>query len=212
MFAFASEIKALLAVPNVPSQINEVKIAYHLQPNFLGHDKDLTFYKDIFRLPPGHNIIVTEKGAHRHSYWALDPKRELRLKSDDQYSEAFREIFTDAVRCRLRSAFPVGSTLSGGLDSSSITCTARYLLASQRDGLLHTFSAIFPDLPERERRKIDERPFVEAVVAMGGLIPHYIRADRLSPLEHMERVLWHEDEVVFAPNLYMHWGLYKEAQ
>ena len=210
-FAFASEIKALLGVPDVPSRINEVKIAYHLQPNLLGQDKEITFYQDIFRLPPAHKMTVTANGARRHSYWSLDPERELRLKSDDQYSEAFRETFIDAVRCRLRSAFPVGSTLSGGLDSSSIACTARDLLAGQRDGCLHTFSAIFPELPERERRKIDERPFVEAVVAMGGVMPHYIRADRLSPLEDMERVLWHEDEAVFAPNLYMHWGLYKEA-
>lgn len=212
IFAFASEIKALLGSLSAPFRINELKIAFHLQPNFLAQDKEMTFYQDILRLPPAHKMTVTANGAQRHSYWSLDPERELRLKSDDQYSEAFRELFMDAVRCRLRSAFQVGSTLSGGLDSSSIVCTARNLLAGRQDGCLHTFSAIFPDLPERERRKIDERPFVDAVVAMGGLIPHYIRADHLSPLEDMKRVLWHEDEVVFAPNLYMHWGMYKEAQ
>lgn len=212
IFAFASEIKALVEVPNVPSRINELRIAYHLQPDFLSRDKAITFYQDIFRLPPGHKMMLTGGGAHVHSYWSLDPQRELRLKSDDQYSEAFREIFIDAVRCRIRSAFQVGSTLSGGLDSSSIACTARDLLVGQGNGGLHTFSAIFPELSERELRKIDERPFVDAVVAMGGLIPHYIRADRLSPLEDIERVLWHEDEAVVAPNLYMHWSLYKEAQ
>ena len=212
IFAFASEIKALIEVPNVPSRINEVSIAYYLQPDLLVQDKDITFYRDIFRLPPGHKMFVTAKGAHRHSYWSLNPERELRLKSDDQYSEAFREIFIDAVRCRLRSAFKVGSTLSGGLDSSSIVCTARDLLMGQGNDCLHTFSAIFPELPERERRKIDERPFVDAVVAMGSVIPHHIRADRLGPLEDIERVLWHEDEAIYAPNLYMHWGLYKEAQ
>ena len=211
MFAFASEIKAVIGVPNVPSQLSELRIAYHLQPDFLGQDKEITFYKDVFRLPPGHKITVTTKAAHRHSYWSLDPERELRLKSNDEYSDTFREIFVEAVRCRIRSAFPVGSTLSGGLDSSSIACAARDLLASQRDVRLHTFSAIFPGVPERELRKIDERPFVDAVVATGGFIPHYIRADCLSPLQDMEQVLWHEDEVVFAPNLYMHWGLYKEA-
>lgn len=212
VFAFASEIKGLMVLRDVPSRINEVKIAFHLQPNFLEQDKEMTFYQDIFRLPPAHKMTVTVNGARRRSYWSLDPERELRLKSDDQYSDAFREIFKDAVRCRLRSAFEVGSTLSGGLDSSSIACTARSLLADRQNGRLHTFSAIFPDLPEKELRKIDERGFVDAVVAMGGLIPHYVRADHLSPLADMKRVLWHEDGAVFAPNLYMHWGMYNEAQ
>ena len=213
MFAFASEIKALITAPNVPTRMNELRIAYHLEPNFLGQDKEITFYQDIFRFPPAHKMVVSAKGARRHSYWSLEPQQELRLKSDDQYSEAFREIFIDAVRCRLRSAFQAGSTLSGGLDSSSIACTARHLLAGNGNGCFHTFSAIFPGLPERERRQIDERQFVDAVVAQGGgLSPHYIRADRLGPLDDIERVLWHEDEAVFAPNLYMHWGLYKEAQ
>jgi asparagine synthase (glutamine-hydrolysing) len=157
-------------------------------------------------------MVVTAQAAHRQSYWSLDPERELRLGSADQYSEAFREIFIEAVRCRLRSAFQVGSTLSGGLDSSSIACTARDLLVDQGNHRLHTFSAIFPELPERELRKIDERHFVDSVVTMGGLIPHYVRADRLGPLADIEHVLWHEDEAVIAPNLYIHWGLYKEAQ
>jgi asparagine synthase (glutamine-hydrolysing) len=213
MFVFASEIKALITAPNVPARMNELRIAYHLEPNFLSQDKEITFYQDIFRLPPAHRMIVTAKGTRRHSYWSLEPQRELHLKSDDQYSDAFREIFIEAVRCRVRSAFPVGSTLSGGLDSSSIACTARRLLSSDGNGCVHTFSAIFPELPERDLRQIDERPFVDAVVSQGGgLSPHYIHADRLGPLGDIARVLWHQDEAVFAPNLYMHWGLYKEAQ
>jgi asparagine synthase (glutamine-hydrolysing) len=213
MFAFASEIKALITMPDVPTRMNELRIAYHLEPNFLSQDKEITFYQDIFRLPPANSMIVSAKGARRHCYWSLEPQRELHLRSDDQYSEAFREIFIEAVRCRVRSPFPVGSTLSGGLDSSSIACTARHVLAGHGNGGLHTFSAIFPELPERELRQIDERPFVDAVVSQGNdLSPHYIRADRLGPLDEVERVLWHEDEAVFAPNLYMHWGLYKEGQ
>jgi asparagine synthase (glutamine-hydrolysing) len=212
LFSFASEIKALLLLPNLSSHLNELKIAYHLQPELLEQDKELTFYQEIFRLPPANTMTIDIDAAERHRYWSLDPDRELRLKSDDEYSDRFRETFKEAVRCRLRSAFDVGSTLSGGLDSSSIACTARDLLADGCDHRLHTFSAIFPDLPERERRKIDERKFVDAVVAMGGLTPHYIRADCLSPLEDMQRVFWHEDEVVMGPNLYLHWHIYRAAE
>jgi asparagine synthase (glutamine-hydrolysing) len=76
---------------------------------------------------------------------------------------------------------------------------------------LHTFSAIFPGLPDVDLRKIDERPFMEAVLAMGGCVPHYVHADRLSPLTDLDRVLWHQDEASLAPNLYMHWALYRAA-
>jgi asparagine synthase (glutamine-hydrolysing) len=170
-------------------------------------DKEITFYKDILRLPPAHTLTISREGASLRPYWALDPSREVRLGSDEEYADAFRKIFTDAVHCRLRSAYPVGSMLSGGLDSSSIVCVARQLLSQDENRRLHTFSAIFDDLPQ-----CDERPFINAVLAQGGLEPHFIRADQLSPLADIGRVLGYEDEAFYAPNLFIHWGLYCAAQ
>jgi asparagine synthase (glutamine-hydrolysing) len=209
VFAFASEIKALLSLGAVPRQLNEVRVADHLVGSFA--DRTITFYRDIFRLPAAHSMTVTAGAIRIRPYWSLDPSREFRLRSDQEYAEAFREIFMSAVRCRLRSAFPAGSLLSGGLDSSSIVCAARALMGGRKTSL-HTFSAIFPDLPEADLRRIDERKFVQAVLAKGGLAPHYVRADRLSPLADLDRVLWHQDEAVLAPNLYLHWALYGAAR
>jgi len=209
VFAFASEIKALLCLPEVPRRLNEVRVADHLARIF--EDKAITFYQDIFRLPAAHSIGVGRGETQVRSYWSLDPSREVRLSSDEEYAEAFREILTEAVRCRLRSAFPVGSALSGGLDSSSIACVARNLLVTEGNGRLHTFSAIFPDLPEAELPKIDERHYIDVVLSTGEFKPHYIQAGRLSPLGDLDRVLWHQDEAFLAPNLYMHWALYGAA-
>ena len=205
VFAFASEIKALLCLPEVPRQLNEVKVAYHLA--LLFEDQAITFYHDILRLPAAHSIIVGDEAAPTR-YWCLDASRELRLNSDQDYAEAFREIFTEAVLCRLRSAFPVGSTLSGGLDSSSIACTARQLLAELGNRPLHTFSAIFPNLPKEDLRRIDERRYISAVLAQGGFESHYVHTD-VSPLIEL---LWQDDEAIAAPNLYMHQALYSAAQ
>lgn len=205
IFAFASEIKALFCLSEVPNRLNEVRVGDYLE--VMLEDKVITFYEDIFRLPPGHHLIVSHKGLQLQQYWSLDPKRELRLGSDAEYAEAYREIFTEAVRCRLRSAFPVGSTLSGGLDSSSITCVARELLAQQGKQQLKTFSAIFDKVTS-----CDERPYINAVLAQGGVEPHYVHADQLSPLTDIDRVLWHQDEPFYTPNLFMHWGLYTSAQ
>lgn len=204
LFAFASEIKALLSLPQVPRQLNELRIGDYLVP--ILDDKEVTFYRGILRLPPGHSLTVSPERLSIQSYWSLDPHREVRFGSDQDYAEAFREHLREAVRCRLRSAFPVGSMLSGGLDSSSITCMARDLPAKNWDGRLHTFSAIFDDVPE-----CDERPFIDAVLAQGRLDAHYVHPDRIGPLNDVDRVLWHEDEPFSAPNLFMHWALYDEA-
>ena len=201
-FIFATEIKALLCLGSVPRQLNEVKVADYLIPLF--EDKEITFYQDIFRLPPAHSLTVSGKELRLQPYWSLDPERELRLGSDQEYAEAFRELFTEAVGCRLRSAFPLGSLLSGGLDSSSVTCTARELLPQEP---LHSFSAVFDQVPQ-----CDERPFIEAVLAQGAIEPHWVRADQLGPLTDLDRVLWHQDEAFYAPNLFIHWSLYRAAK
>ena len=129
LFAFASEIKALLCLPYVPRQLDEMSVGEYLTSTF--DDTARTFYKDIHRLPPAHSVTVSKEGTRLREYWSLDPSREIRLAGDQEYAEAFRERFTEAVRCRLRSAFPVGSLLSGGLDSSAVTCVARDLLTER---------------------------------------------------------------------------------
>lgn len=207
IFIFASEIKALLCLPEVPRRLNELKVAYYL--DLFCEDQEITFYEDIFRLKAAHYLSIgCTRKMQLKSYWSLDPKREIRLSSNEEYTEAFREVFTKAVGCRLRSAFPVGSTLSGGLDSSSIACTARQILAKSGNQKLHTFSAIFPSLPKEELRWIDERRYMGAVKALGGFEPHDVRADQLNPLIDL---LWQDEEPILAPNLYMHQGLYECA-
>ncbi|PSB03312.1 lasso peptide isopeptide bond-forming cyclase [Merismopedia glauca] len=205
IFVFGTEITAVLSVPEVPRQINKTRIGEYLIPAL--EDKITTFYEDIWRLPPAHYAICSRQGFQIKSYGSLDPTRKIELESDEAYAAAFRDIFTQAVKCRLRSAFPVGSTLSGGLDSSSITCVAREILKKSSKPNLHTFSAIFDTVTQ-----CDERPYINAVVAQGNLNSHYVCADTLSPLTDIERMLSHQGEAFFAPNLFMHWGLYGAAQ
>jgi asparagine synthase (glutamine-hydrolysing) len=208
VFVFASEIKALMCLPFVPRQLNELSIASHLLPVY--DDKASTFYKEILRLPACNSMTVDRNGIRFLPGWSPDLAREIKLRSNEEYSDAFRELFTESVRCRLRSAFPVGSMLSGGLDSSSITCVAGKLLASQGKGPLHTFSAIWPSIAAISP-KIDELRFMQAVIAMGGFDAHYIHADDISPLAEWEKIYWHQDSTLSAPNIYMDWAIFKSA-
>lgn len=204
-FAFASEIKALLCVPGVSRRLNESRIGDYLAA--IPSDKVETFYEQVARLQSAHSVTVGRGGLRFRQYWAINPNDELRLRSRQEYAEAYLDIFRKAVACRMRTGHPVGSALSGGLDSSSIVCIARDLLRQRGVTPLPTFSGVFDEV-----RASDERPYIASVVAQGGIAPHYVVADRISPLANFNQVLWHLEEPVWTPNLYMHWGLYERAK
>lgn len=205
LFVFASEIKALHCLPEVPRKIDEVRIAYHLAR--LYDEPSMTFYEDVFRLPAAHCLSVSPAGVRTRRYWAPDLSKQIRFRSDQEYAEALRDVFAKAVRCRMRSAFPVGSMLSGGLDSSSIACMARNVLRESGGQLLHTFSAIFPNVAALDP-KIDERRYMNAVLATGGFEPHWFTADEHCPVTDFH---WQGDEPIPHPNLYMDRGMFEAA-
>jgi asparagine synthase (glutamine-hydrolysing) len=204
VFIFATEIKALLSQPEVPNQINELKVGEFLTAT-AAQNTATTFFEEILRLCPAHCLVIGEAEINLKSYWALDPSYALPLSSDTEYANKFREIFIEAVRCRLRSAFPVGSMLSGGLDSSSIACVAKQL--SSNGSLLPTFSGVFDTVTE-----CDESFFQNTVLAQGGFDPYYLHADQISPLTDLEKVLWHQDECFTMDNSYIIWCTNRIAQ
>ena len=144
LFAFATEAEALVAHPGVPKRINEARIADFLD-DLEGIDLTSTFFEEVYRLPPAHRLTVTTAGMSLKRYWELTPGPELKLDSDQAYADAFLDVFTQAVHCRLRCAGPVGSMLSGGLDSSSVAAVAGRLAAASGACPLRTFSAVAPD-------------------------------------------------------------------
>lgn len=196
LFTFASEIKALFQHPRVPRQINELRIADYLSSLLL--DKSITFYKDICQLEPAHFLVIGPAGLTKRQYWSLDPEKEIHYKSDEEYAEALREIFIESVRCRLRSVYPVGSSLSGGLDSSSVAAVAQMQLKEDGKAPLHTFSAIFDDVPES-----DERQFIHKVLQHGEYKPHFIHLDQFGALEDIEKLIWHNDGPLFIRNAFL---------
>lgn len=196
-FAFASEIKALLSIPGGSRTVNGDSVAQYLTGTVL--DEEATFYRDVHRLPPGCALTVTHDGMHTWRYWRLDPDREVHLPDDDAYAAAFREHFDEAVRCRLRSISPAGTSLSGGIDSSAITVTARELQG--KGDLLSTFSTIYDEFPA-----CDERTYMRAVLDQGGVAPHFFRADGVSGLKSLPPLLDVHDGPFFAPNLPVRWA------
>ncbi len=175
LFAFASEIRAVLALDAVPRRLNESRVADFLVEELDREDEESTFYQDVQRLPAGHSLTVAPGRFALRDYWDLKSPPVLKLGSLREYGEAFREIFVEAVRCRLRSTHSVGSTLSGGIDSSSVVCTVRELLPAELKEPLHTISLV-----DADESNCGETPYIREVLRGGRLTPHIVRSDQVS--------------------------------
>lgn len=188
-FAFATMPKGLLALPFVSRELNEERLADFL----VRHDRDssATFYRTISQLPPGHLLTVGHEEVKVRCYWQLDLNREIRFPRDDDYVEAFNELFERVVGDHLRSTTPVGVFMSGGLDSTSIAATAARLLQAQGKRL-----AAFTEVPRASfdgpffvDRYADETPFVEAVAQLHeNLDLNLVRTDGLIFLHDLDRL------------------------
>jgi asparagine synthase (glutamine-hydrolysing) len=204
-FFFATEIKSLLTIPNVKCKINELEIA-NILALISGEDREITCYEGIYRLPAAYSLKINSNNSKKSVYWKLDPNNMIILDSDEDYSKKFLEIFTEAVNCRLRSAFPVGYMLSGGLDSSSVACTAQKILQKEGKKQLKTFSAIFDNVP-----KSNEHYFIDKVLSSSDFDSHYIKADLINPLNEIDKFFWYSDTASIPPNTFMNWNIYREA-
>ncbi|MDS0300233.1 asparagine synthase (glutamine-hydrolyzing) [Halogeometricum sp. S1BR25-6] len=202
LLAVASEIKALLTLPFVSIEVNDIAIGDFLVGLF--EDKERTFYQEIRRLPPAHVKVINDERATERQYWDLNPHRTLTLESDAAYERRFRDLFEQAVSCRLRTEGRPGTSLSGGLDSSSITVTARNDLPD--DQLLHTFSNVYDQAPTS-----DEREFIEAVSCRDGVESHYVFLDDVGSFGDRECMEQQYDRPPHDPMHHAIWERSKRA-
>ena len=183
IFIFASEINGVLNVPEVPRRLNETAVAYYLVQSH--EDREITFYEGILRLPSAHTLVARRTGElKKRRYWTLEPGPRLRLSSDDEYAEALRESISTATLSRLRSAYPVGVMLSGGLDSSAVACIAARGLRKQRQRL----TAVCSVLPEdHSGPEVDEREYIEAVRSQDDNIDlAHVIGEGVTPFDDLE--------------------------
>jgi asparagine synthase (glutamine-hydrolysing) len=184
---FASEAKAILAVPGVPHILNEKKLAAlpFLASVFL--EAESTFFDGLSILPKATRMTVRAQGIQKHPYWVPSPAIHSPCKTEAAYLEAFREVVGQAVGARLRSAFPVAAQLSGGLDSSAVVAVAAPLLEARGQRLI-TLSAVLPeDAPATER---EERFYIEQFRGWGNLHQVYITDPWRGPFDDLDRLVW----------------------
>lgn len=208
---FASEIKAFTAFPGWHARLNTQR-AYDFLVWSVSDHTDETLFAGVYQVRPGHCAMVPGKGVRPDENGRIKTRQWYDLQSrqfSGGFADAaaqFRERFCDAVGQHLRADVSVGSCLSGGLDSSSIVCAAHRLLAKQGSRHLQiSYSACARD------EIIDERKWVEQVVASTGIDAHYVYPDVSQLLEELERITWHQDEPFGSTSIFAQWCVFQQA-
>ncbi|WP_090082276.1 asparagine synthase-related protein [Lentibacillus persicus] len=184
-FAFCTVMEPLLRLPYIQRDVNEEWLAEYLAISTMIDVVDVskTVIKDIQQVPPSHTVTVINGKVILSKYQVLSFDNKIRFKTNDEYIEAFRDIFQKAVDARLRTFKSVGSHLSGGLDSGSVVSFAAKTLQKQNKRL-HTYSSIpaedFQDYTPRNYFP-DERPYIsETVDYVGNIDDHYLSLNSIN--------------------------------
>ena len=206
--AFASEMKALFAHPDIPLTPRESAVSSYVAGTFY-EDVPQTMFEGVERLMPAHAMIVGEDGAVRRHwrYWTPDYSPDAGPFDEAAAVERFRSLLERSVRMRLRSDVPVGTSLSGGLDSSTIVC----LLAAERMETptltQNTFSGRFDDFDPT----LSEGPYIDLVVDRTGVRGHSVTPTAFGLAEESERLHWHQEEPFLSASIFLQWCVMRLA-
>ena len=206
LFIFGSELRHIVNYPGVDNTENEQYIADALTT--LKSESDQTFYKAIKKIPPAHYLLVKPESYEFRRYWDLDPKKEIKYDTEQEYIDHFKELMDEAVKCRLRSAYPVGAELSGGLDSSAVTGFASQFKR------INTFSHTLPDWAHNKVFPYeDERKFIEQVNRYCKVKnSYYVTGEEQGILKSLKRGISINNGIVQASLSLFSDALYKKAQ
>jgi len=191
--AFASEIKALLEIAQVPREIDPDALDQFLSLRYVPGPR--TMFKDIFRLQPGHTLVVDDRGVHVRKYWDINYSA-MSPASPRQIAESFEELLEESVRLRLIADVPVGVFLSGGLDSSAILATIGKVAPGQT---VKTFSVGYPAAGPGEEDHCELKYARLAANTFGA--DHYeYRLTAKDFEEFIPDLVWHLDEPLADPS------------
>lgn len=200
--SFASEIKALLIDPQIEHVPND-KIIYQYLVHRIHDNTEDTFFRGIKRLESAHYLVANENGEIEtiEPYWTPSLK-EKNDKSDEENIAEFGKLFHETVEKQLIADVPVGSCLSGGLDSSAIVCEINKIGGSKYQ---KTFSAVFPGEVN------NEEDYIDAVVQKTAVEDYKIKSTPKDLWNDLEKLVYHQDEPFVSSGQYAQWAVAKKA-
>ena len=199
---FGSEIKAILAHPSVSALPNYKTIHEYLTFQFILDEE--TMFENIYKCLPGHLIELDLRSMkmNRYSYW------EPNFKLDPYHTEEYfivelRKILEDTIKIQLRSDVPLGTYLSGGLDSSLITL----MVSKFYDKPLKTFTGAF-----LEGKEFDETDYARLVSDICNAEMFVVYPTEKEFIELMPKLIYHLDEPVAGPGLFPQYIVSRKAR
>ncbi len=208
-FIFASEMKALWAA-GIEKKTDHKMLLNYLT---LGHvqncvDKEQTFFESVYSLPPSHYLILRPSKnplSKITKFWSINKEIKIDITEADAI-ENFTELFNISVKRRLRSDVAIGTSLSGGIDSSSIAATINLLKnkIGSSEKLL-TFSAVFPGFEN------DESKFINSVTQKSGLKGFLIQPTVADLISDFERLCYHQEEPFQSSGIYAQYKVFELA-
>lgn len=204
---FASEMKALWAA-KLPKQINNEILLGYLTAGFTSNpnNAEATFYSNIKKLPAAHALLYSTASneVSTYCYWQVKKQPTKYLLSEKNAVEQFTELFNQSVQKRLRSDVTVGTSLSGGLDSSSIV--ASILKLTTQTSKLKTFSAVFPGFEK------DESEYIQKVVQKFDVQNFTVTPTANDFVNDFEKLLYHQEEPFQSASIYAQFKVYELAK
>ena len=200
-FVWASEEKQIAKTGIASVTPNETKIIEFLRDNTYFEDNE-TFFKEINQLPSGHFALIDSNGMSIRKYWdiAIPPIEEM--LNANQSIECIKTILGDSIKLRLRSDVPLGIALSGGIDSSSVSCIAKNLTNAS----IQTFSVYY------EGKKYDERKYIDAVLQTGGFKPTFYTANEEINFDEISKWIYHQDAPTTGASPFSAYQNYKNVR
>ncbi len=204
---FGSEIKALLQHPAVRREPYLPAVLRFIESARVPDGTDVTCFAGISQLPAAHALTIRPGMTPRlERYWDLDPTARVEYPHTDDYVEAFRALLIESVRYRLRSDVPVGSSLSGGLESSSLVGVIAMLSGEGAPARQAAFSTRFHE------PGVDEGNYIRAVVEHTGIEAHEVWPDAQGLLADIDRWIWHQEEPCPHTSQYAQWKVMELAR
>ena len=207
--AFGSEIKQLLGLPGLSGRMNIPRVHDFLASGISDHTSE-TMFEGIVQIRGGESVMIDASRAGAPVVpvrrWYPASAGEIAI-GEKEAAERFHAMLADAVRLHLRSDVPVGSCLSGGLDSSSIVCLMSQMMGSSAGGAkVNTVSACYAE------KSVDEKPFMDAVVAHAHTQPHFIFPKAEEVFARAADITWHQDEPFGSTSIFAQWCVFEEAR
>ncbi len=178
---FASELKAVIALPGIPKELDIQALDAYLSFGYV--PSPLSIFKHIRKLPPASVAVCTTKSFNVREYWNLDMTQPDLSLNDDSIEE-LEAIFDESVRLRLMSDVPLGAFLSGGVDSSAVVASMSRLMGNER---VKTASIGFSE------KKFNELEYAE-IVAKHCNADHSEFVVQPDALSILDKLVWHLDE------------------